>query len=333
MGLASKRTVLAAVFGMVVVLSSHARADYMITRLPGIEGGGSEAFGINAPGQVVGDEQFPRFFIAHLWNNARPMSLGIGPFSRAYGINASAQVIGNMDSHAFLWQNGHITDLGSGMAFGINDSGQIVGTSNGRALVWQNGALTDLGPGLARAINASGQIVGAGSNGHAVLWQNGTMTDLGTLGGNLSDATGINASGTVVGMSRLAGQISFNAFLWQNGTMTDLGPGMAKGINDSGLVVGQSSEDGPAVIWQNGVMTDLNTLIPADSGWMLRDATAVNDAGQIVGTGIYKDQGAFGFLLTPSQAPVPEPSTLALLTIGTLSLIAYAWRCYAQGEG
>jgi probable HAF family extracellular repeat protein len=245
-----------------------------------------------------------------------------GNFSRALGINASEQVVGYFGHNGFLWQNGRITDLGLGTAFGINDSGQIVGGNSSGAYVWQNGTFTQLGGNGASAINASGQIVGSGSNLHAVLWQNGTMTDLGTLGGNFSDAYGINASGAVVGVSRLAGQVSLNAFLWQNGTMTDLGAGIANGINDSGLVVGQSSPNGPAVIWQNGVMTDLNSLIPPDSGWTLLDATAVNDAGQIAGTGIYDGGPAFGFLLTPT----PEPGTLRLLGIALLALVGAAWR-------
>jgi len=48
----------------------------------------------------------------------------------------------------------------------------------------------------------------------------------------------------------------------------------------------------------SGGLQDLNTLIPANSGWILQYGRAINDSGQIVG------QGAFGgqrraFLLTP----------------------------------
>jgi hypothetical protein len=46
----------------------------------------------------------------------------------------------------------------------------------------------------------------------------------------------------------------------------------------------------------------------------------MNDAGQIVGSSDLP-----GFFTTSISAPVPEPSTLLLLTIGTLGLIGWAW--------
>ena len=70
------------------------------------------------------------------------------------------------------------------------------------------------------------------------------MTDLGTLsGGSTSGATGINASGQIVGYSDTSGQY-LHAFLYSSGTMTDLGTlsgGFEQygiGINASGQVVG-----------------------------------------------------------------------------------------------
>jgi len=62
-------------------------------------------------------------------------------YSRAYGINDKGQIVGDSVkdktiSHAFLWQNGKMIDLGTlpggqnSDAMGINNNGQIVGGSN-----------------------------------------------------------------------------------------------------------------------------------------------------------------------------------------------------------
>jgi probable HAF family extracellular repeat protein len=69
-----------------------------------------------------------------------------GPESRAVAINERGQVVGRAEtkakdeaghpiSHAFLWEDGKMRDLGTlpggleSFAYGINERGQIVGTS------------------------------------------------------------------------------------------------------------------------------------------------------------------------------------------------------------
>lgn len=110
-------------------------------------------------------------------------------FNAAFDINNRGQVVGLSDlpgdttTHAFLWQNVVMTDLGTlpgdfaSFAFGINDRGQVVGQScdvnfNCRAFVWQDGVMTDLNelvsPGsslylmVGESINADGEITGIG---------------------------------------------------------------------------------------------------------------------------------------------------------------------------
>jgi len=125
-----------------------------------------------------------------------------------------------------------------------------------------------------------------------------SIQDLGTLGGS-STAADINASGHVVGSSRIAADNGdLHAFLYDESAtpkMQDLGTleggyySEAKGINDSGQVVGSSytSENGVkhAFLYDESAtpkMQDLNDLIPADSGWTIEEATAINSDGKIV---------------------------------------------------
>jgi len=151
--------------------------------------------------------------------------------------------------------------------------------------------ITDLG-GLqetrdanATAINDAGQIVGT-SAGHAFLWEAAVMTDLGTLGGPVSAAHAVNASGQIVGEYETArGEV--HAFLWQRGVMTDLGlPGessSARGINDRGEIIGFAGGKnlrGGAILWKDGARQPLGDLGPSGSG---SNAMAINDKGEIAG--------------------------------------------------
>jgi probable HAF family extracellular repeat protein len=70
----------------------------------------------------------------------------------------------------------------------------------------------------------------------------------------------------------------------------------ANGINNNGQVVGES---GDAFIWSQAAgMQDLNRLIPADSGWTLTWAFAINDKGQITGQGEINGE-THAYLLSP----------------------------------
>jgi len=216
-------------------------------------------------------------------------------------------------SHAVVWRDGVMTDLGSPMdsATAINGVGRVVGMTSappapglGRAFFWRDGVMTDLGT-LGGTINTGpadvndrGEVVGsaftATNSLHAFLWRDGVMTDLGTLGGDRSGASGINDKGQVVGSGTLPGSVKGSpqhAFLWQNGVMTDLGTlggasSYAAAINNVGQVVGTSTTRSgvtDAFLWQNGLMIDLGRLegtSPSDEC----GATDINDRGQIIGS-------------------------------------------------
>jgi probable HAF family extracellular repeat protein len=211
-----------------------------------------------------------------------------------------------------------ITDLGglSGTQFAnatsINDSGQIVGTSANHAFLWENGVMTDLGTlggnlSAANAINDRGQIVGESTTSsgekHAFLWEHGVMKDLGTPG-ETSSAHGINRRGEIVGA--ISGKnLRGGAVQWKNGGrhfLGDLGPSgsgsTAIAINDNGEVVGVSSglasNSGGvvrAVIWQRGAIHDIGTL-----GGLHSTANAINIGRQVVGWAEIADQSTVAFL-------------------------------------
>jgi len=193
------------------------------------------------------------------------------------------------------------------------------------AFVWQKGKLTDLGtlPGgsasFAYFLSDNGLITGGASNGavdpnvgtpeyHAALWSDGTVTDLGTLGGTSSLGAGVNDAGQVTGFAQNAIPDPFSlaglgtqtrAFLWQNGKMQDLqtlgGPdSFAQYVNSNGQVAGVSytsytpdpNTGLPPLdpfIWENGKMKDLGNFGGTNDccGPFLY---GLNRAGQVTGT-------------------------------------------------
>ncbi len=245
-------------------------------------GQSSSAMDINDDGYAVGQASIPNGINhAFLWHNGTMTDLGVlgGP----------------------TWG----PEYGSSWALSINNNGQVVGSSStdsvdgaSHAFLWENGVMHDLGTlggnvSSADDINESGQVVGsamvAGGASHAFLWENGTMQDLGTLGGSESYALGINDRGQVTGYSETASG-GWNAFLWENGTMQNLGApsghhsSYAYDINIDGQIVGDLSGDydGVAALWENGTTSNLNDLLPDDSQWVAL-ANAINDQGQVVG--------------------------------------------------
>jgi probable HAF family extracellular repeat protein len=186
------------------------------------------------------------------------------------------------------------------------------------------------------AISNNGLIAGdaytAGdASDHAFIYSSGMMLDLGTLpGGTSSFATAVNDNGQAAGYAYPKGG-GTHAFLYTGGVMTDLGVlqghlfSLGFGMNASGDVVGYCNGGGTvAFLYSAGTMTDLNSLIDPASGWHLSEAYAINNIGEIVGYGTINEQ-THAFLLTP----VPEPSSIALLTIGAIGLAAltrYRWQ-------
>jgi probable HAF family extracellular repeat protein len=223
---------------------------------------------------------------AVVWSSGQPLALGTfgGAWSAANGCSSSGLVAGwaqvEPDSNRF---HGFVHDGTT-----LHDVGLLPG-----------GVVTDMA-----AVNASGVAVGIAQtiegHFHAIIADpTEGMLDLGTLGGLSSEATAISDAGHVTGRAQTGARdnstfegIVRHAFLWHRGKMIDLGtlPATPDGlieshgwsVNSRGQVVGEAHNASLTVFrpfrWSEGVMTDLNDLLPANSGWVLRSARAINES-------------------------------------------------------
>ena len=224
-----------------------------------------------------------------------------------------------------------ITDLGHlggdySQAQDINNLGQVVGSTkvadgSYTTFRWsESGGMIDLGTfggrygNCARGINGSGQVVGestkADGKSHAFIYDDNGMRDINDLlpGGSgwiLTKAYDINDAGQVVGEGIISG--ATHAFLWSEsegvtdlGTLSGYSDSTARGINNSGQVVGWSGTKGGPPIWQlshaflwseSEGMTSLGDL-----GGDWSQAHAINNPAQVVGQSKNTDEDCHAFL-------------------------------------
>jgi probable HAF family extracellular repeat protein len=312
-------------------INTSLELQYELTDLDdGLASATTAANGINNLGQVVGqttavdgnnqvytyDSNIGQYSIPHIYGFGR-------------GINDAGVLTGEANfptvpptEGAFVYQNGTLTDItpespqSPYFAIGqaINNVGVIVGYGRA-AFGWYNAAGFSVSDGwtdsAAYDVNDKNQAVvnGTGPYGSFIAQGGGgdvTYLDTPTHAMPL----GINDITQVVGSMIGPPGTNDEAFLWQNGVTTNLGvptgftDSQATAINLRGDVVGQaffangSASQGRASVWLNGVEYNLNDLIDPSSGMTLIDALAINDGGQIVGTGLVNGW-QHGFLLTP----------------------------------
>jgi probable HAF family extracellular repeat protein len=168
------------------------------------------------------------------------------PRSPTYWWNSTGNI-----THAFLWQNGFLTDLDS--LPGTNNSGSAWISSNGIvAGLSENGQIDPSIPDLPEI--------------SPVMWRDGKITNLGTLpgGGYQGAAVSVNNRGEVAGIASnlvpdVNSLLNYNQNLW------------------SGVGYGYQLR---AFVWdQKNGMQDLGTLGTGTDA----EALAINERGQVVG--------------------------------------------------
>ncbi|HET6250827.1 MAG TPA: right-handed parallel beta-helix repeat-containing protein [Tepidisphaeraceae bacterium] len=307
-----------------------------LTTLGSLGGFESNGSAINSSGQVVGASLTGHSQAGFLESKGVLSTINPGGAIRSTanaisstGLIAGTMVVANGNYAAYLDTAGSIKTFGvlagdtNSAASAVNSAGQVAGVSYGvdslaTAFFYSGGvtrSIGTLGGSISQAfgINDSGTVVGdstiaGNADERAFAWTNGKITNLGTLGGRSSYAMAVNTSGAIVGTSLVAGNGAFHAFLWVGGYMHDIGTlsgyknAVATGIDAAGSIVGYAyntdTSQSHAFIYRNGKMTDLNSLLPANTGWILTTATGINNNLQITGSADSASQRQPAYVLT-----------------------------------
>jgi len=281
---------------------------------------------INESTQVAGTTSHHR---AGLWSQQEGLQeLPLPPDfynSEGLGLNNAGHVIGVVydrgfaKHQAFTFANGNLTLL-PGEQFTphwISDSDEIAGEaivpqkSTTGPMLWTKGSAAPLGGccgGTATSVNNRGQVVGdiydKEGQYHAFFWDESRGIQPIGPSDRYSSAIAINDDGHV-----LVQAFSEN-YLYSEGKLRqlDLAPGypsQPRGLNNCDVIVGSFgpfADASRAFLWESSQgFRDLNNLLAPGSGWKLKAATSINDKGEIVGWGDYKQLENTGFLLVPRR--------------------------------
>ncbi len=252
----------------------------------------SYAYSINNVGEIVGwSQNSTSEMSACTFTGGSAVALA-GENSMAIAVNNAGTTVGRYNNNAYNFTTGTSLSGADGYAIGINNAGTIAGTEADtggtyNARIFDSGGnitLSDL-ESYAYSINNAGQIVGSEDDIACIFdaTGNGANTTLGTLGGTYSLAIANNTLGQIVGYAQ-----------------SDTDNVLACLFDSTG----------------SGNNINLNDLIDASLGWNLKYAYDINDDGWIIGTGI-KNGVESAYLLKV----IPEPATIAILSIGGLLFI------------
>jgi len=271
-----------------------------------------------------------------------------GAYSLGLGINNAGIVAGGAATPAqqngdptltnpqppqtgFLWRRGHIINLGTlgTPDEGLNSSAGGPNASGEAALIAETAMLDPAGEDFC--------YFGTHRQCLAAIWKHGKLHALTqTLGGNNSQALGLNDSGQVVGFAENTDYDAscasatpfqvyhFEAVIWEpNGAIRPLAPlpgdtvGFGFGINNKGQAVGASglcsnteypeNPNAPhAVLWEkDGTPVDLGNL-----GGKLSAASSINNRGDVDGASSNENGVLHAFLWTKERGRMRDLGTL-----------------------
>lgn len=351
---------LIAALGIPAANSANAQVTYVGRELYALPGGGSigSVASISPNGQTVGYDQNDFAYLWSPPGGAAVNLHPAGfTWSQALGISGSVQVghgehTASGQERAILW-NGtaasaielHPPGYAWSQAFATDGTHHVgSGSSPGggtQALLWTGAPATPLvlnPPDINNAYLTSlsgGQQGGGGSGpatgnqGHAFLWSGtpGSAIDLHPAGFVISECFGVGGT-QQVGYGKLMLSQDYRAMLWTgsaasavnlhpDGFSDSLAAG-TNGVNQVGNGRGPSTGGaGHALVWSGTAASavDLHLLLPSGFGFQSSNAVSIDPQGNIFGIAAGSD--AYHIV---QWTPVPEPSSLLLLTAGISGL-------------
>ncbi|MCL2701054.1 MAG: hypothetical protein FWE88_05105 [Phycisphaerae bacterium] len=281
-------------------------SDGSMVLLPTLGGSQAWAMDVNNHNAAVGwantGESVHGVDTSHavMWVNGQAVDLGTlgGQQSAAFGVNDHGQVVGWSETgrvdymgqpilHAFLWENGVMTDLGVEMVgdaqaqayISIDNHGVIVGYTPEGSFRIENGRVLPLSPDNPSTVSLKSASV-AGSVGYC-LWQFAGSADSITIGG-MADTWWFYAAGNVKNLKigwgnrstvAIGGTVgTFQTAQWTNGLFKAAEAGTIKTTGDKKLGLAGDCTGGIVVAGR------IKTLSVAGSSAGLWDAGAINSA-------------------------------------------------------
>jgi len=265
-------------------------------------------------------ERPPRYVVTDLGPLDTPFSEAIAVTDN--GLVTGAETLPDGTSHAAIWYNGRLVNIGQTGLGGPNSAGEGVN---------EKGQVSGLAE-LSTPDPNGEDFCGFGT--HLIclpfLWWKGVMTSFPTLGGVNGEAGQINSRGEVAGNVENAvldptcvglgtpQKFEEKPVIWKNGEIYELPTylgdpdGWTFGVNDKGQVVGASggcstlnSQTGVyvlsrhALLWDRGEVTDLGNLGGSGAVGPGNVALGLNNRGQVIGVSdLQGDTTYHGFVWT-----------------------------------